>query len=204
MSINSARRSSNGSPDQQQQQQQHEEEADIAMGPIRRSSSYYNHERDTQFDDYVARRKSSNGDGANGFSVGATKADMDGVVDHSFGWTSSPTEGSGANNGDQDMVVKMGGVVNGRPRASSVSRLPSAASHHVLVSVPEEVDHDDKDTAPLSTRTRTAEEEEKKDREALLGRGASGEGRRSWYSFGEDRSRVPQEVDIPEPRWQRE
>lgn len=111
---------------------------------IQRTPSYYSHERDTQFDEYVARRGSYTG-------AGNMKADVERAVGTEFGWVSPPTPG-GSPKGDAVVM----GTVNSRPRGASMPRAPSWASDHVLVAVPEEDDEPDRG---------------QRDREALLGDG---------------------------------
>jgi hypothetical protein len=147
---------------EQQQQQQ-------------RPQSYYNHERDTQFDDYIARHG----------SVPSNKEDIERALGAAeFGWSSS-----GSPSGDDDVVSV--GVVKAKSRPASVPRAPSWASDHVLVSVPEE------EEAATSGNGSKANEEAK-DREALLG-----DSRRT-SSSGDADGMVRVAVDLPEARWQRE
>lgn len=139
------------------------------LSNIKRTPSYYNHERDTQFDDYIARRSSSV----------STKHDVERAMGVEFGWSTPPGEP------DKDDDLSMG-VVKTRARGLSMPRAPSMASDHVLVAVPEEEDE-----------AATKAEHEAKTREALLGNSA----RSSDEMVG---VQVPQEVDLAEPRWQRE
>ena len=160
--------------------------------PMRqRSASYYNHERDTQFDDYVAARRRSS-------SVDA-KGDVERAMAAEFGWGNSPPvivttppvgeKSAAAGYGShgvaeqQEMVLAVGGVANAR--VTSVSRLSSVSSGHVLVSVPEEEDE-----------AHSEGREDVRDREALL----RNHERRSSNGSG---PRVMQEVDLIEPRWRR-
>ncbi|KAJ4249413.1 hypothetical protein NW762_012264 [Fusarium torreyae] len=134
----------------------------VEMGTISRTPSVYTHKRDTQFDDYVARRNS-------------VKAERTGSGDFSY---------AGAQ-GEQESGTTLAPT---RPRGASNSRAPSWTSDRGLIPVPEEED----DTA---AGKESKAEKDKKDREALLGNGPrdSVEG-----------PIVPQEVDLSEPRWQRE
>lgn len=147
-----------------------------------RPPSYYNHERDTQFDNYMARRGSVVASNNN-------KEDIEmalGAAD--FGWASS-----GSPTGDDDVVSV--GVVKAKSRPVSVPRAPSLSSDHVLVSVPEE----EEGRATMLGNGRKAKEEAK-DREALLG-----DSRRTSSSGDADGMvRVAQGVDLPGARWQRE
>ena len=137
LSVISARRSSEASiPLESVEQQQ-------------RPLSYYSHERDTQFDDYIARR----------LSVTSDKEDVERALGAAeFGWSSSGTP-----SGDDDAVSV--GVVKAKSRPVSVpARAPSLASDHVLVSVPEEED-------AARSRNGGKANEEATIREALLGGG---------------------------------
>lgn len=87
---------------------------------IQRTPSYYRHERDTQFDAYVARRRSE--------SLG--KAELEDILRRdSFD--------SGTTTPPRPMEAK---VLIGRPRTLSHTRNPSNWSDHVLIAVPEEED----------------------------------------------------------------
>jgi len=126
----------------------------VPLETVYRSPSFYSHERDTKFDDFVQRRSSM--DKTSGEGRISPKAQQEGVT--------------------------FGTVPSGRPRGPSMHREVSWQSDHVLVAVPEEEDDDPK-------------AHDKKDRQALL---------RDDQRDSEDRERVPQEVDIAEPRWARE
>lgn len=126
----------------------------VPLESMQRTPSFYNHERDTQFEDFVKRRSS-----------------LDKSKDET-GRVSLKVE--------EELTI--GTVNSGRPRGSSIQREASWISDHVLVAVPEEEDHDPKT-------------QYKKDREALLG---------DRERESEDGARVPQEVDVAEPRWARE
>jgi hypothetical protein len=124
----------------------------VILETVSRTPSFYSHERDTRFDDFVkVKRRESLGDGQD--------------VERGI---SPPLEGGS-------------GVHLTRPRASSWQ------DDHVLVAVPEEAEEHIVSKA----------EEEKKDREALLG-----DGRRA-SEDDEQQHRVFQEVDIDEPRWKK-
>lgn len=118
--------------------------AEVPMRTMERTPSVYSHKRDTQFDDYVARRS----------SVHST---VSRVASAEFAWTGSPID-----------LQESGGLaspVAGRPRGTSNPRAPSYASDRGLVAVPEE-DGDDNDEAGHTT---DREAERRKAREALLG-----------------------------------
>ncbi|KAM5351771.1 hypothetical protein ACJ41O_004494 [Fusarium nematophilum] len=134
----------------------------VELQKLERTPSVYSHKRDTQFDDYMARRGS------------VTKPDR--VVSGEFSWTTSPAE-----------PVSSASLTT-RPRGASMPRAPSWASDRGLVAVPEE---DGDETAGKESKA----DKDKKDREALLGFGP----RESI-----DGPAVPQEVDLAEPKWQRE
>lgn len=105
-----------------------EQPAAVPLSTLERTPSYYSHERDTQFEEYVARRGSYTG-----------KADVERAVGAEFGWSSPPREAGGTPPGEVPTVVVMG-AVQSRPRGASMPRAPSYASDHVLVAVPEEED----------------------------------------------------------------
>jgi hypothetical protein len=90
------------------------------MTSLQRAPSQYNHERDTQFEEYMARRGSYNG-----------KADVEAAMGAEFGWS-----GSGANSPEEEALVSSGTVAH-RPEQRA-SRSSSRVSEHILVSVPEE------------------------------------------------------------------
>ncbi|KAF4996244.1 hypothetical protein FGRMN_4600 [Fusarium graminum] len=135
----------------------------VEMDTVQRTPSVYTHKRDTQFDDYVARRGSLTKDrvGSGDFSYAGAQGESKG-----FGATLAPT----------------------RPRGGSSARAASWSSDRGLVAVPEE---DDDTQAGKESKS----EQEKKDREALLG---------STPRESVDGPVIPQEADQSEPRWQRE
>ncbi|POR35562.1 Uncharacterized protein TPAR_04269 [Tolypocladium paradoxum] len=83
----------------------------VHLQTMERTPSLYSHQRDTQFDDYVARRSSWN-----------NKADL---------------ERAGSREGSPETVVAAGAVQT-RSRGPSIGRATSYTSDHVLVAVPEE------------------------------------------------------------------
>ena len=87
---------------------------------IQRTPSYYSHERDTQFDDYVARRRSES----------LSRADLEGGL-------RKDSSDSGSKTPPRQEEEK---VLLGRPRTLSQARTPSNWSDHVLIAVPEEED----------------------------------------------------------------
>ncbi|KAF4483500.1 hypothetical protein FAGAP_11745 [Fusarium agapanthi] len=87
----------------------------VEMGTIQRTPSVYSHKRDTQFDDYVARRGS------------ATKERI-GSGDFSYAGAQGETQDSGAT------------LSPTRPRGASSGRAASWTSDRGLVAVPEEED----------------------------------------------------------------
>ncbi|KAF5017421.1 hypothetical protein F66182_10649 [Fusarium sp. NRRL 66182] len=86
----------------------------VEMGSVSRTPSVYNHKRDTQFDDYVARRGS------------VSKSDRIGSGDYS--WAGAQGE------------AQESGTTLTRPRGASTGRAASYASDRGLVAVPEEDD----------------------------------------------------------------
>jgi hypothetical protein len=127
----------------------------VPLDTVQRTPSFYNHERDTQFEDFVKRRSSTD-----------KSRDEVGIL--------SPKT--------PEVEMTAGTVKAGRPRGSSIQRDVSLTNDHVLVAVPEEEDDDPKS-------------QDKKDKEALLGPADRD---------SEDGARVPQDVDVAEPRWARE
>lgn len=115
----------------------------VEMDKLDRTPSIYSHQRDTQFDDYVARR------GSTQKSERALSGD--------FGQNGSPDQQN--ENGRRDSLTSATGPT--RPRGLSAPRALSWASDRGLVAVPEEDDDD----------TTTKDSKNKKDREALLGDG---------------------------------
>ncbi|KAG6002849.1 hypothetical protein E4U21_002734 [Claviceps maximensis] len=91
-----------------------------------RTPSYYSHERDTQFDEYRARRNSLSSlrlDAERGSSLEYRHGSLNTGV-------SSPTDAS------PSLVVTKG--LQGRSPGSSIARAPSYTNDHLLVAVPEE------------------------------------------------------------------
>ena len=82
--------------------------------------SYYSHERDTQFDDYVARRSS-----------------LGGGPELERGTSGEYRRGSPPGDAAPDSLA-VTGIVHSRARGASITRATSYTSDHVLVSVPEE------------------------------------------------------------------
>ena len=85
----------------------------------------YTHERDTHFDDYMARRWSS-----------SAKSDAERAMASEFGWPASP--GHAVDHEERDWMIM--GAVDTRLRDSTALRAPSWTSEHGLISVPEEDD----------------------------------------------------------------
>ncbi|KAK7433382.1 hypothetical protein QQZ08_000322 [Neonectria magnoliae] len=89
----------------------------VQLSKLERTPSVYSHKRDTQFDDYVARRG----------SVGKS----DRAVSGEFGYPADLQD-------DLSRSNSANGI--GRPRGASTPRAPSWASDRGLVAVPEEED----------------------------------------------------------------
>lgn len=140
----------------------------VHLQTMERTPSFYSHERDTQFDDYVARRSSW-----------SNKADLERAV-------SAESGRAGSREASPDAVVVAAGAVKTRARGPSIGRAVSYTSDHVLVAVPEEEAEGLEGPAVGPHET---------DRQALLGRS-----RRN----SADGPALLQEVDVTEPRWQRE
>lgn len=144
----------------------------VEMGTVQRTPSVYSHKRDTQFDDYVARR-------------GSVTKERIGSGDFSY----AGAQGELQEPGSLTPITPTGATLSpNRPRGYSSSRAASWTSDRGLVAVPEEED----DTV---AGKESKAEKEKKDREALLG---------NTPRESVDGPLVPQEVDLSEPRWQRE
>ncbi|UNI17691.1 hypothetical protein JDV02_004015 [Purpureocillium takamizusanense] len=115
-----------------------EDEA-VHMQTMQRTPSSYSHERDTQFDEYVARRSS--------LGNSTLKAEVERAL------SSELDRGSGS----PDAIVMGSGVVKTRLRGQSIGRATSYSSDHVLVAVPEEeaeAEHHETDRAALLGRGR--------------------------------------------------
>ncbi|EFY86503.1 hypothetical protein MAC_07446 [Metarhizium acridum CQMa 102] len=95
----------------------------VMLNDMQRAPSYYSHERDTQFDEYVARRG----------SLGA-RSDFERRTSSDYRRDSPPGDVS-----PDSLVVT--GTVPSRTRGASITREVSYTSDHVLVAVPEE-DHE--------------------------------------------------------------
>lgn len=115
----------------------------LEMGTVQRTPSVYSHKRDTQFDDYVARRSS------------LTKERI-GSGDFSYAGAQGELQESGS------LTPTGATLAPNRPRGYSSSRAASWTSEGGLVAVPEEEDD-------AAARKESKSEKEKKDREALLG-----------------------------------
>jgi hypothetical protein len=141
----------------------------VEMSTVQRTPSVYSHKRDTQFDDYVARR-------------GSVKKERIGSGDFSYAGAQGEVHESGS-------LTPTGATLSPtRPRGYSSGRAASWSSDRGLVAVPEE---EDDSAAGKESKS----EKEKKDREALLG---------NTPRESVDGPLMPQEVDLSEPRWQRE
>lgn len=92
----------------------------VGLQTLQRTPSYYSHERDTQFDEYVARRS----------SLGA-RPDLERATSGEYRRDSPPGDSS-----PDSLVVT--GTVQSRSRGASITRAVSYTSDHVLVAVPEE------------------------------------------------------------------
>lgn len=92
----------------------------VVLQTMQRTPSYYRHERDTQFDEYVARRS----------SLGA-RPDLERGTSGEYRRDSPPGDSS-----PDSLVVT--GAVQSRARGASITRATSYTSDHVLVAVPEE------------------------------------------------------------------
>ncbi len=131
----------------------------------------YHHQRDTQFDDYMAKRNSFN----------ATRETIPGTGDVGRGPQAySPPGGSPKGLSPQSRSPPFAtGQVKALQRGPTIPRATSWASDHVLVAVPEEdaeMDHTITDGVSLLSPD-------------------------SSEMPGFDGPRVAQETDIPEPKW---
>ena len=147
----------------------------MPLGDLERRPSCYIHERDTQFDQYVARKASS-----------GNAHDSERALSADFGWD-NPFAGSlkpkGEHDEAEDRLISLG-VVKSRPRGASMPRASSWSSENVLVAVPEEEDHGEENRGA-------------RDRQALLGH----DRKRSNESI--DAGSAPQDAEVTEMRWQR-
>ncbi|KHN97139.1 uncharacterized protein MAM_04736 [Metarhizium album ARSEF 1941] len=100
----------------------------VGLDNLQRTRSYYSHERDTQFDEYVARKS----------SLGA-RSDFDRRTSGDYRRDSPPTDIST----DSFAVT---GTAQSRVRGVSITHEASYTSDHVLVAVPEE-EHEEPDDA---------------------------------------------------------
>lgn len=114
------------------------------MGPLQRTPSYYSHQRDTQFDEYRARRGSYNG-----------KADLEAAMGAEF--FGSGRHDPSSRSPEEGIVVSSGTVGSNRP-GQVTARSLSTTSSHVLVAVPEvhegEEDAEDDQHALLGQKRR--------------------------------------------------
>jgi hypothetical protein len=156
-----------------------EEHEHMALDDLEHQPTSYIHERDTQFDQYVARKS----------SVGSPH-ERERHLSADFGWDSNPFIGAlkpaKEPEEGEDRVIALG-VVKSRPRGASMPRVSSWSSENVLVAVPEEEDHGEENSGP-------------RDRQALLGHDRT----RSDESIRVDARGVPQDAEVTEMRWQRE
>ncbi|KAK0384450.1 hypothetical protein NLU13_8536 [Sarocladium strictum] len=100
------------------------------MGPLQRTASYYNHQRDTQFDEYMARRSSCN-----------VNADFEAAPGAEFSGAGKQHSPSARPHGEYIVLVS-GTVKSNRP---GQERSVSTTSSHVLVAVPEEAHEADEE-----------------------------------------------------------
>ncbi|KAK2609127.1 hypothetical protein QQS21_002354 [Conoideocrella luteorostrata] len=143
----------------------------VGLQNLQRTPSYYSHERDTQFDEYVARRNSMNNN----------RPDLERATSGEY-----KRDSLSGGSPPLDSLVVMG-MVQSRPRGSSISRAVSYTSDHVLVAVPEE-----------ETEAYDAGTKRHGDKTALLGNNRQNSGEHTMEA-------VPAtEWDITDPRWRRE
>lgn len=141
----------------------------------------YHHQRDTQFDDYMAKR--------NSFNAPRETISGAGDVAHGLQAYSPPPGGSPKGLSPQSRSPPLAmGQVKALQRGPTMPRATSWASDHVLVAVPEEdaeMDHINTDSVSLLSP----------DSSELLSPDSS-------EMPGLDGPRVAQETDIPEPKWE--
>ncbi|KAH6677787.1 hypothetical protein F5X68DRAFT_263962 [Plectosphaerella plurivora] len=134
----------------------------VPLSTVGRSPSYYNHERDTQFEKYMIDRAMSAEFSSGGFSASG----------HSPG-SHSPPNRSASNATDVSsapgIVVSSGNLSNARPLSDSMGRTPSWGSSHVLVAVPEGDEEVGDHTARAVIHGHSNVHRQSADREALLG-----------------------------------
>jgi hypothetical protein len=126
----------------------------VPLSTVGRSPSYYNHERDTQFEKYMIDRAMSTEFSNGGFSAL-----------HSPGSHSPPNRSASDASSAPGIVISSGTLGSARPLSDSMGRTPSWGSSHVLVAVPE----GDEDAGDHAARGQAAGQRQSADREALLG-----------------------------------
>ncbi|KAH7349607.1 hypothetical protein B0T11DRAFT_133118 [Plectosphaerella cucumerina] len=126
----------------------------VPLSTVGRSPSYYNHERDTQFEKYMIDRAMSTEFSNGGFSAL-----------HSPGSHSPPNRSASDASSAPGIVISSGTLGSARPLSDSMGRTPSWVSSHVLVAVPE----GDEDAGDHAARGQAAGQRQSADREALLG-----------------------------------
>ncbi|KAG5931432.1 hypothetical protein E4U53_001773 [Claviceps sorghi] len=101
----------------------------LQTAPAPRTLSYYSHERDTQFDEYRARRNSN--------SLNSSRLDPDRPSSLVYRRGSSLNNGASLASGPSPSPVVAAGPQS-RARGASVARAASYTNEHLLVAVPEE------------------------------------------------------------------
>lgn len=132
----------------------------------------YHHQRDTQFDDYMAKRNSFNASHETGFNGDAVYSPQ------AYSPPGGSPKGLSPQSRSPDPNVATG-QVKALQRGPTIPRATSWASDHVLVAVPEEdaeMEHPNPDLVSLLSPDGTE-------------------------LSGFEGSRVAQEADIPEPKW---
>ncbi|KAM0322447.1 hypothetical protein ACHAQA_009514 [Verticillium albo-atrum] len=114
-------------------------QAPVPLGSVGRVSSYYNNERDTQFEQYMVERRMSGEFGYKG-AAGVSLSPDRSASNATTSTTSSSSTG----------VVVGGGIIDpSRPMRDSLGRAPSWESSRGLVAVPEvDEDYDDEQLHP--------------------------------------------------------
>jgi hypothetical protein len=155
-----------GHPDRRQSSSSHRDDpsphetSPVPLGEIGRTSSYYSHQRDTEFDEYVAARQSL-----------SLKTDIERAMGAEFGWVASPASTT-EDLARRSSVVNSGTVPSAKAQSAveNMGRVPSSGSFgaRALTAVPEMVEEDGYDEAGDGGDEGRKSGGGEEDREALL------------------------------------
>ncbi|KAM0285456.1 hypothetical protein ACHAQH_001405 [Verticillium albo-atrum] len=133
------------------------------LGSVGRVSSFYNNERDTQFEQYMVERERRMS-GEHGYK---------GAADQSLSPSRSVSNATTNSTSSSSTGVVVGGGMldNARPLSDSIGRAPSWGSSHGLVAVPEldEYDEEDQHHSQQQNHHRRESYRQSGDKVALLG-----------------------------------